>query len=429
MRCSEPKLASRRTQNLNVPRDRRLSLEEAAGVAYSAIAYLGLRHETSDREIGPYRRSDCSIHDAESGHAIVRGSGKGRGASATTGAVFEALEALSLGKDHFAATTILAPAHALLDQAITRDERLTASIAALDNNAMSFRRYESLYGNASLLYPTFYATPFYDRYAFERGDDYFYNPLLRYSSSTGVSSGSCRDEIVLHSIYELIERDAFGMFLLDLCFVRDARFRSVNIDTLPTETIKRVRDLEHAIASRILILDLTVPDIGIPVFCAVNVDDWSNGVFPIIKGFGCSANKAYALERSVAELAQFVAVCLDEPITTRDFYRKLLRDEPRYVNHCVNLPLAHISRQQTLVEYDTVFDYEADGTLPEQRAFIVEFLGRKGFPAFFSANAAFGTSVQVGHVFIPKLEKFYMNAFGGLVLPSVRRADMAKLIA
>ena len=401
--------------------DRNMSLIDTKKTAYNVIDLLGYYYEGYDRQIGPYQRSDGSIFKNDCESCLAKGSGKGVGENATVGAICEALESLSMTKDHYHAETVVLPSHSIFEQTQVQNERLTSSIMALENYPMGFRCYKDILGNRSLLYPAFLSTPYYNTYAKILGDDYDYKTLLRYSSSTGVSIGSCYEEVLVHSINECIERDAFGIFLLSALFTNIIPVRIVSHDTLPDGIKSRIKELEIAIGSRIGIFDLTVIDVQIPVFCAVNLDDWSNGNLPTIKGFGCSLDKDYALERSVAELAQFAAICFDEPLTTQIFYNSLLREEPAYLNQCVRLNLETILMAKgSSVDYNSIATWPAGSNVGEQTQLLIQKLYDKGFEVYFSENANYNNQLLVGHVFIPGLEQFYMNAFGGVVLPSKR---------
>ncbi|WP_396269148.1 YcaO-like family protein [Ideonella sp.] len=407
-------------KNLDIaePIDRLISIQAATARAYKLIEDLGLHYKARGRQIGTYYRADCEIYREDCQVAIAKGSGKGTRETAIVGAVCEALECLSLTEDYFSANRIILNSHSILDQTPVRFERLTDSILADKNCPMSFRQYNHATEDKALLYPTIYSTPFYHRYARGEGDFYDYIKLMRYSSSTGVSIGACLDEVLVHSINECLERDAFGIFLLTTFLRGDQPIRAININSLPLDIKCRVKALEVAIGSAIGIIDLTTPGIGIPVFCAINLDDWSEGGFPTIKGFGCSPDKDYALERSVAELAQFIAICQDEPSTTKQYYDGFLRAEPIYINQCVRFNLGPILRTRGVdVEYDEIASLEAGRSVAEQAKFLTEYLSGKGFEVYFSENINFDDKFRVGHVLIPKLEQFYMNAFGGVVLP------------
>ena len=404
-----------------VPADRKLSLQQTLSLAHDFVARTGLRCVSREAQLGPYTRSDLSLYRIQDGSLVARGSGKGRGESATVGAICEALEALSLTAGHFEPMTKLALSHDIIAQNALQLERLTSSLGVGDNQMMSVRIYDRVGKSGQLLYPTFYANPYYPEHVRFSGDNYNYAKLMRYSSTTGVSLGSCKDEVLIHSICEALERDAFGMFLLNIFFSESGLIRDVDLESLPATFIRDIKLLEAAIGSRIKIFDLTMSDIGIPVFCAVAIDDWSRGTFPTIKGFGCSPDKAHALERSVSELAQFMEICFSEPAETEAFYAAMLKDEPIYLNVCVKMPLTEILRRKSItVSYDEIVGFAFNGDVHQQASFLTDVLTDKGFEIYYSEQSRFGGQLCVGHVFIPTLEKFYMNAFGCIVLPSPR---------
>ncbi|HWM93443.1 MAG TPA: YcaO-like family protein [Thermoanaerobaculia bacterium] len=116
-----------------------------------------------------------------------------------------------------------------------------------------------------------------------------FEPRMFLKTSSGLASGNCREEALLHGLCELVERQGLARFLRD-------RGAAVAIDPGPMDLIDRCRDA----GARLAFWDATW-EAGIPVVVA-------ELVLPDLptawRGSGCHPSPEVALSRALTEAAQ-----------------------------------------------------------------------------------------------------------------------------
>ena len=119
----------------------------------------------------------------------------------------------------------------------------------------------------------------------------------------GCASGNNLEEAVLQGTLELIERDAVSIW-----WYNRLRRPSVDIGSFDDPWISGLAKRYGALDRELVVLDLT-SDMEIPVFAAVSHRN-SGSMDRIVLGFGCHLDARIALQRSLTELAQMLAVDL-----------------------------------------------------------------------------------------------------------------------
>lgn len=119
-----------------------------------------------------------------------------------------------------------------------------------------------------------------------------------YADSNGCASGATIEESSLQGLYEVIERDACGIWW----------YNQVSRPPITTELrssfVDACRKHFEKLGRGLLLLDLT-NDLKVPVVCALSYN-LSSGK-EICFGLGCNLSKTVAVSRAIAELNQFVA--------------------------------------------------------------------------------------------------------------------------
>lgn len=130
-------------------------------------------------------------------------------------------------------------------------------------------------------------------------DCFDYDSCNLYSASNGVASGASYEESVIHGALELIERDAYSYFLIDLFILNKSPY-IIDKNTLSDDVNSLIKEIEKNYNSKIIIFELS-SRFDVHVYHAV----FQNTEFEIRpRGTGASLNKRYALERAIYELVQ-----------------------------------------------------------------------------------------------------------------------------
>ena len=116
--------------------------------------------------------------------------------------------------------------------------------------------------------------------------------------SNGCAAGNTLEEAILQGLFELIERDAAGIWWYNRA--RRPAFDLSAVDQQMLDTIEQTLKADYDYH----VLDLTT-DIGVPVMMAVGQHK-ANGGFCL--GFGCHLHKELAALRALTELCQLLPV-------------------------------------------------------------------------------------------------------------------------
>ena len=121
-------------------------------------------------------------------------------------------------------------------------------------------------------------------------------------SNSGTASGSTYVEAVLHSLNELIERDAHSLLLLKtFCRNRPCNLKIIDKVTLPERLQSLLLDCEAEIGSSFTLINMST-EFNIPAIACFS-HNVEGTVRPLL-GFGCSPSAEYAIERALLETVQ-----------------------------------------------------------------------------------------------------------------------------
>lgn len=175
------------------------------------------------------------------------------------------------------------------------DFRLKEAVKPYDDSAIHWLPCWSLTHNESIYLPLslcFGNTPFDDE-QFGRWH------------SNGCAAGNTLEEAILQALFELIERDATGIWWYNqvTCPLFDlSRLDQEHLDKL-TQTLAPT-DVSEAQAHDFWVLDVT-NDIGIPVMVAIGKNKSTGGW---VMGFGCHLIPELAAQRALTELCQLMPI-------------------------------------------------------------------------------------------------------------------------
>ena len=143
-------------------------------------------------------------------------------------------------------------------------------------------------------------------------DDKFpYHEIYINFGENGTAIGCCKEEALVHSILEVIERDAWSFFILRVFLQEQYEYiKLINISSVSPTISEYVNQFEKEYMLEVLLFELD-NDFDVFTFgAAITIPGHPLG----IKGFGASLNKQHAAERALYEVIQDYFVYLD---TTR----------------------------------------------------------------------------------------------------------------
>ena len=121
-------------------------------------------------------------------------------------------------------------------------------------------------------------------------------------SNSGTASGSTYEEAILHSLNELIERDAHSLLLLKtFCRNKPCNLKIIDKVTLPEKLGSLLLECEVEVGSSFTLINMTT-DFNLPaIACFAHSVE---GTMRPLLGFGCSPSADYAIERAILETVQ-----------------------------------------------------------------------------------------------------------------------------
>lgn len=364
----------------------------------------------------------CILLDA-AGAALDSGYGKGLGVQPLAGAVMEALEHYYSQFENLQCSYKVMPSHKAFAETPLSVERPIDLVLSGPSKPLAVRQYSTIDGASSILWPLALTCPFYSLGQTKApGDTYDYSVLRRYSSNSGTAIGRSFTEAAVHSVCELIERDALSLFLLDT-FVRKGapQIRLVDQTTLPADLQAVVTAAEQEIADNIHICEITSA-IGVPAFICVPASSEDGGFCQY--GSGASLSERYALLRAVTELCQLnhlvdkTKIELENLILGGSFERYPVLMECSRLNISSLIDQGHYTR--------TPFR-NAGAALPSDTddltaylSILLDLLAKQSIEVYFSTSATLRDGLTIVSAIAPQLEKFNLVLEGSLVLPGPR---------
>lgn len=396
--------------------ERSVSLELAIQAGFGAIDSIGVRRRVTF--IGNHLRTVRCELLSKSGGVVALGMGKGVGEQAVASAVFEALEHLATDAEARSGDTVGTAWREVAKQPELFDDTVIAFAAARwPNEQTTCRVYQSLVSSGQLLYPAVLSLPdrVGDDVASRSPQDRF---LARYSSNNGTAAGTDDAEAVVHSLGEVVERDALSRFLIETFLrVNPLPIRLLDLQRLPLESRALVASAEKELGAKVNIVMLA-NEFGVPVFLAVS-ERCKGMIRP--RGSGASLDRAYALERAVLELVQFAHSHSVELESEDRSVVHSLAMVPKYQD-CYRLDLGEMVSSGRFIR--VVFDGSDWGRVSTcVTANLDELLGRlmqNERRVFGVQNRAVGGGWKCWHVLVPGLERFHPVAQGSLVVPGAR---------
>jgi ribosomal protein S12 methylthiotransferase accessory factor len=222
--------------------------------------------------------------------------------------------------------------------------------------------------------------------------------------SNGLASGNTMTEAIVHSVCELIERDATTLWFVDPREGSDKRTQ-VDLSTIQSSALRDVLDRIEAAGLHVGLFDTTT-ETEIPSFNAVLFDDPGPRAMGYFWGFGCHLDPVVAASRALTEAAQCRLAEITgarEDIAPEDFLQNRDDEELEEMKEWLSSPAATRDFHQTAtVATDTVL-----GDLDVLRSALCRAEIRDAAVVDLSREEL---GVPVVKVLIPELEQHFMGS-------------------
>ncbi|UIJ69587.1 YcaO-like family protein (plasmid) [Bacillus cereus] len=395
--------------------ERETSMQNAYHKAITVIQQSGLSYEKNVIGDTIYT-THITLRNAQN-EVVSSGTGKGLGETSEIGALFEALEHYYTEKDalHNCCTF---PSHRIPEIETFNRECIIQLLYTEREDVLLCRKYTSLKKNKQhVWYPLFITNPYYAENVTHPDDSFNYKKLKRYSSNSGIAIGSTFYEALIHATNEVIERDAWSLFLLKHYYYQNKSILQImDLNTFPSELKTLMKNAVSEIGKNIILLNITT-ETNIPTILAVSL----NGNIPYV-GLGTSLYLEYAITRAITELVQtchMIRLFPEQANEERVAILEALKEYPQHYR-CAEFNTQRLwnveSRQ---VSFDSICSF------PHQslEKYIQELkirLNDCGFDIYYSILASFNNNTHIVNTLIPNMERFFLNYEGYFVLPSDR---------
>lgn len=404
-----------------IPLERERSLADADAVIRGYVRDQGWRMQIEVLGEG-IASTVCTLYDAD-GVALSNGFGKGEAAASLTGAMYEAVE-------HYYTRKPPAdePIALVRSQQFAQDPRYAGLpfAAAFEANAqqqLACRTYRRLDehgpGEDTVPVPLFMTYPAYLHNLVE-GDDFDYTSAIRFSSNSGVAIGASLEEAAVHAIGELVERDAWSLFLI-AHYLGDPTRLGVIVDpqSLPDEVARIHRAVCGQLDREVWLIDVTT-DLQFPAFIATTADILADEeTFPC--GYGASLYAAHAATRALTELVQCIDIKSRTP-KMREYSRLALDtlSEYRKLRDCAYFQV----RADQLERVDWAHPAREAMAPKAMLGAMIAHLRRHGIGVYYAINQHAPGAFCIVSCVSFELERFFMVTSGIAMGPGRRGMDL-----
>jgi len=236
------------------------------------------------------------------------------------------------------------------------------------------------------------------------------------ASDSGTASGTSFLEASIHALNELIERDAYSLFLIN-AFIRKQRhgIRVIDKKTIPDHLQAIVNHIEKTYQDELIIFDIT-SDLKVPSFF-VSMTKQSQLLQP--RGCGTSLNREYALERALLESLQPLHIYNEKARKNQQTILANFKETPLLLA-CAQADVSGLAESGETVHFNTLPGYDKHPSLEQQFHTITQRIKSHGFAVYMQTLASLPTGFTCVRYLIPELERFYMVQTGKYILPAKR---------
>ena len=393
--------------------ERIMSPEKALELADATLSHLKLRAEFSayGNNLKTYQ---CKLLDTKN-NTLFYGCGKGIGIQSKVSACYEALEHYAVYAycqnhpnpkhyytlDNPAIVNKLKTFH-LLDARIYQQQEKIPFAQCVDR----------LTGEL-LYYPLFLLDPRYAKNP-PSWDAFDYQPYAWNACDSGIASGTSWEEASIHALNEVVERDAYSLFLIKAFLLRHP-IAVIDKQTVPKPLKKIIHSIEQDHLEELILVDIT-SDIGIPTIL-VAMTKQAMIMQPI--GCGTSLFKDYALERALLESLQPVHLFNQHLADNQQQIVENFATTP-LLAQCAKADIASVMQNARIIHFNSLPNYNGPIALTSQLDTITQRIRKQGFSIYTTTIADSITGFCCVKYIIPGFEQFFLVEIGKYVLPNQR---------
>jgi ribosomal protein S12 methylthiotransferase accessory factor YcaO len=367
----------------------------------------------------------CFIFQKEK-EDIFTGFGKGLPLESLIGAKFEALQQfLSFYSNKFIASDKENFLHASFEDMLSQKKPLLLSRVPSDikkNKQLQqlpliWSKFRSLCGKKNFYVPQISTQPITYTKKAKNFEDFPYDEIYLEHSDNGIAIGCNYNEALLHSLLEVIERDAWAFFLLNYFVHKKSKtIKIVNNDSLPEEIKEKIKDIEQKISAKIYIIEMP-NDFSIFSYAAIiNLPD-----YPVaIKGFGASISQSHAILRSFHEVIQSLGIHLESP-SHETFETYCLLKDILWIKECMEFNIENLMHDNQLTKeiISVNFNKKVEDSTEAHLQTLISLIKKNGFEIYVKCLYE-SKNVTLLQTIIPTTENFFVASEGILINPHYR---------
>lgn len=405
-------------------KERAYSVEDAIYIWEKEIKGLGLYYGLETKG-GCVKTNVCTLYRSDNNKAVANGFGKGLGIQSKASACYEALEHYYTMFSNNSLEVILEKYENTLqiDPYLANDGILTLQeqVSKIQNRNMGVVVFTEYKTKQKVKVPAYLVDPLYDSSPIN-GDEVDYKSLFSRSSNNGTAIGLSFEEAMIHSISEIIERDAYSLFLISSFAKKQAdKIKIIDKKTLPKDAFSLISDVEKEFGEDLIVLFLE-SEFGVATFCVVTTNQ------PFLsqaRGFGSSLFPCYALERALLEVTQDIHLhefCkMDEKFHSA---KNKLSKWPAFIR-CIDFDVMKIVNENyfQLLDFVEIQQQYGQGNisgLDEHLSILIENIYSKGQKIYYTKMAELSSGITCVKVLISGMEDFFVVTSGQIPLPGLR---------
>jgi ribosomal protein S12 methylthiotransferase accessory factor len=241
--------------------------------------------------------------------------------------------------------------------------------------------------------------------------------ITQIANSTGVAAGATGVEAVIHGINDWVERDAYGLFLLNTLIKKNIPANCILKQTLPEHIKQDIEKIENAYQDELVIIDIT-SNLTIPAFF-VSFTRQNVPVQP--SGLGASLCKIDALQQALLEALQ-----------ARDRYNtNTITARQKTINHYKEYPLllgafkcdlTQLRNENFIVykNWDNVITHPLNSNLTHQLTLMIELTKRWGMSIYYNTLFQDPNGLTLTYILLTGVETFGLMR-EGIFIPIKKR--------
>ena len=405
----------------DIPYGRERTYNEANLRWHQAIKKLKFKYRLTNLTRHSSFTHRCQIIDHQK-NSLLEGFGKGKKIQSIIGAKYESLEHIATIPAYLNDENvyIFSVNDALKNNLPFLESRIPAQLfldKSLHDRTLAWVKFKSICSKNYYFSPAISCNPHYAMFKSSK-DPFDYKEIYINHSNSGCAIGGTYDEALLHSILEIIERDAASFFLINTFLAPKKKFlKIVELEGLELNLIDNLQISVFLSKTSCELKVFEMPnEFEIPAYCAVL---YHPKLLIPIKGFGCSPILHHALERAIFEAIQIFNIYETKIIYEDELTLKALQDWPQLMS-CIYFDFDKISHKQYKAESYFAQQDNTNKNLKSLLQEVIAILNNKDFDIIVDIRYDDENFCALQSL-IPACEEFYL-IIGGTITTLGHRA-------